>query len=262
MILQKGNSKLGTKLIYTFSMRPGVAYTCPGESSECSKWCYAKKGFLGAMPAALNKQDQNYQLSKSDKFVKEIVAEIKNRKIKVVRIHVVGDFYDNDYINKWIEIIKECKETKFFAFTRSWNVANLRKTVVKLSKLSNLRMWWSVDRSMPQPKNIPKKTRLAYMQVEDKDCPSYKVDLIFRVKPIRKNIVKRVGQAIVCPVENGVTKTTCEQCGICWNEQIEKPGASPLTTAAKPQRLALPLLTAIVGNNGENLQNSGGKVPR
>lgn len=62
-----------------------------------------------------------------------------------------------------------------------------------------------------------KNVRLAYMQVEKDDKPAYQVDLVFRIKSLRKNIQKKVDSILVCPPENGVSsKVTCESCGWCW----------------------------------------------
>jgi len=92
-----------------------------------------------------------------------------------------------------------------------------------MSKLSNVKMWWSVDHETGCPPRLPKNVRLAYMQVETNDIPDYKVDLVFRVDRVRDQLIaKKVANALVCPVENGITKQMdCMRCGFCWRNKGE-----------------------------------------
>lgn len=46
-------------------------------------------------------------------------------------------------------------------------------------------------------------------------------DLIFRVRPLRKEASRRIGLTLVCPHDTAVGKATainCGVCGICWKE--------------------------------------------
>ena len=43
------------------------------------------------------------------------------------------------------------------------------------------------------------------------------VDLIFRVRRLRRVPARRVGLVLVCPTETGLGQPrTCDRCGICW----------------------------------------------
>jgi hypothetical protein len=212
-----GNSKLGRN-IYTWSIPAGS--TCPGKSEPC-KECYAQDGFF-RMTNVKTALEKNLELSKGKDFVDYAVKEITRLKAKVVRTHVAGDLYDKEYAVKWYKIISLLKDVRFFIYTRSWRISAIRPTITKMSKLPNLRMWWSVDYDTGKPINKPSRVRLAYMQVKETDIPKFDVDLIFRVDELRHIKIKRINKAIVCPVENGTNiDFTCTQCGICWRDKGE-----------------------------------------
>ncbi len=208
-MLSKGNSKLG-KRIHTFSLEAGV--TCGGKTKLCTKHCYAAKGFF-CMPSVLEGYRRNLKASERADFVAVMVTEIREKGCTVVRIHVSGDFYSAEYVGKWMEIIRQCPGVRFYAYTRSWRVAEIRPELVQLSHLRNVRLWFSCDSESGTPKRVPKRVRLAWMQTEHDDARG---DLIFRVEALRPVVAKRIGLTMVCPVENGVTKTDCGKCGVCW----------------------------------------------
>lgn len=218
-LLRPGNTKLGLA-IWTFSI-PAV-YTCPGSSKLCRSLCYAARGFFttGSVKKSL---DDNLEATKSKDFVDLIVSQILEQDLKVVRWGVAGDIYSVPYAKKVLKIFKACKDTKFFIYSRSWRIARLRPYLVKMAKLKNVRMWWSVDEETGVPATKPKRVRLAYMQVRQDDLPKKRVDLFFRDRAAQTGVVKRIDGALVCPPENGVTATTCEKCAMCWSDPSDLP---------------------------------------
>ncbi len=208
-LLGSGNTKLGEG-IATFSL-PAVS-TCPGSTPTCRADCYATKGnFLFAVSA----YKRNLVASKADNFAPRMIAEVRRRFAGCVRIHVAGDFYSPDYVEKWLTIVHSCPDTRFYAYTRSWRVPEMVPGLSRLSRLRNMRLWYSCDRDTGTPSRIPKRVRLAYMQAGPEDMPS-RADLVFRVKRLRRKVAKRIALALVCPVENGVTKgVTCGSCRVC-----------------------------------------------
>jgi hypothetical protein len=218
MLFQQGNSKLGKK-IWTFSIPAGD--TCPGKTEACSKECYAASGFF-LMPNVARSLDRKFDYTKLPSFVADATAELKQVKAKVCRVHVAGDLYDTEYAKKWLDIFKNVPDCRFFIYTRSWRIPEIKTVITQMSRLPNVRMWWSVDKDTLKPKSIPKKVRLAYMQVAHDDVPKYKVNLTFRVDRLHSKVVKRVSDSLVCPVENGVTENmTCMKCGFCWRDKGE-----------------------------------------
>ena len=212
-LLVPGNGKLGTA-IYSWSL-PAVT-TCPGASPACLKACYAKRGnFVWA--AIRERYRRNQKRAHRRCFVERVVREIRQRNIKVVRVHPSGDFYSANYIQKWRNIAKRCPGTVFFAYTRSWRDATLLKELQRLAKLRNFYLWLSCDRSSERPPHMPE-ARVAFMRVGQEELPAYAIDLVFRTT--RDTVEKRVNGVFVCPTENGVqtqTKITCSKCQLCFS---------------------------------------------
>lgn len=234
MLFKQGNTKLGRR-IYTFSIPAGD--TCPGKTGTCGKECYAAEGFF-VMPNVARSHLAAYNVTKSPSFVEDAVAELKKIKAKVVRVHVAGDLYSRAYAQKWLAIFRKSPQCRFFIYTRSWRIKDIRPVITKMSKLPNVRMWWSVDKDTGRPRSKPKTARLAYMQVDHSDIPIYKVDLFFRTGLLRDRIIKSINKGLVCPVENGVTKDmNCMKCGFCWRDKGET-----ITWNQNLQRMELPLL--------------------
>jgi hypothetical protein len=89
-------------------------------------------------------------------FVELIVNEIKKRKdVKYFRIHESGDWYCQEYLNKWFEICRRLPDIKFTAYTKSFHLDYSQKP-------DNLVIYFSV---MPDTKmeNIPEGPR-AYLE--------------------------------------------------------------------------------------------------
>lgn len=211
--LVKGNSKLG-KAIYSFSLQAGL--TCPGKSALCVRFCYAGQGYF-LQPNVQRAYKRNLRLTNRADFVDRMVREIHRVKPKVVRIHASGDFYSPEYARKWAEIARLCPSTRFFAYTRSWRVPEIRRELARMADLPNVRLWFSCDKDTGIPASWPERVRLAWMQTAEDDLPP-RADLVFRIKKLRKKAAKRIGLALVCPVENGATgnRTDCGRCKLCW----------------------------------------------
>ena len=89
--------------------------TCP-MADECVAFCYAKKGayiWKNVKPAF----EFRYQLSKTDKFIAKINAEIILKEPEYIRVHDSGDYYSKKYLNKWIDIAKANPDVKFYSYT-------------------------------------------------------------------------------------------------------------------------------------------------
>ena len=113
--ITKGNIKLGKML--NFSLPP--IKSCPGSTPTCRKICYAKKSYI-QYPAVRTAWDENFIASKQDDFIKQVNTEIRrSRTIRVVRIHVSGDMYNQAYLDKWIQIAKDNPEFTFYTYTKT-----------------------------------------------------------------------------------------------------------------------------------------------
>ncbi len=61
---------------------------------------------------------QREHLSKDHDFVEVLSNEIKIRHPRYVRVHESGDFYSQEYIEKWAKIAKENPDVTFYAYTK------------------------------------------------------------------------------------------------------------------------------------------------
>lgn len=224
--LSLGNTKLG-QAIWHFSL-PAIS-TCPGRTDDCEAVCYATQGNYN-YDNVQSRLRYNEVLRRDPGFELLVSNFIRSQLIRVVRIHVAGDFDTIEYVDKWVRIAMRNPDTIFFAYTRSWRVPNLRKRLLVLAKLPNVQLWWSCDRQTKAPRKHAT-VRRAYMALSDEDIPNYAVDLVFRASRSTKQVTQ--GQTLVCPAERQSwargrskksstlrkppRKVTCSQCQLCFN---------------------------------------------
>ncbi len=111
------NSKLKKDNIFKFSLP--VKSTCIG-AQACLEYCYATKGAYRTYKKLIDAgHKKNFEFSKSKTFVSSMLSELNRRKIKVVRLHDTGDFYSQDYVNKWVTIALYNPKIRFYAYTKS-----------------------------------------------------------------------------------------------------------------------------------------------
>lgn len=114
LIKINGNAKLKKGQIAYFSLPPGppiCKMACPN--------CYAMKFYKMRATVRKNYID-SYKASRRKDFVDIIsnqIAKLQNR-IWAIRVHDSGDFYSQEYINKWVEIARRFPTIKFFTHTK------------------------------------------------------------------------------------------------------------------------------------------------
>lgn len=211
MAVTPGNTKLG-RLIWCWSL-PTLAIICIGATELCKKLCYAMKGFF-RMPSVKDAHYNNYELSLEEEFPQYVSMALSEVFARVVRVHVSGDFYDEAYVRKWLQIVRRRPYIAFYAYTRSWRIPEMLPALKELAKEPNFFMWWSCDQDTGAPPRT-KYARRAYLMENDDDVAPYKVDLVFRDKSTTVMKYDPKGNQ-VCPYDNGVTRTTCSQCKLCF----------------------------------------------
>lgn len=127
MYLSNGNRKLGGGfLIWSLPAKK----TCIGSTPLCRKNCYSDKAER-LYPKCLPSRERNLIDSKSDLFAEVMIAYITAtappRFNGYFRIHESGDFYSQDYLNKWITIATRLPSIKFLAFTQSYQLDYFKK---------------------------------------------------------------------------------------------------------------------------------------
>ncbi|MCP4493348.1 MAG: hypothetical protein GY820_39490 [Gammaproteobacteria bacterium] len=185
--LSFGNGKLSRR-IGSFSL-PRVT-TCPGMSEWCKLFCYMAKLEIAyaSMLASYHANVENSTVHPrewSDAMVRDIE---RKRVLDAVRIHVDGDFHSAPYVRAWIAIIRACPDVRFYAYTRSWAVKRLRKSLEELRSLPNMTLFASMDPTMENP---PAGWRVAWIEGDPR------------------------AKGPICPEQQG-RKANCAECGICF----------------------------------------------
>ena len=232
--ISEGNEKTEC---YSFDLPAKI--TCPGMSDYCGDKCYAFK--LAQVYRNVGaKYQRNLEFANTDKFVPYMIKSIPAR--CEFRIHVSGDFYSSEYIRKWYEIVAARPDVTFYAYTRSWLIADLWHAIQWLHVLHNINVNLSVDvdTGMPEVSNA-EYLRWCYLTGDD-TAPNWlrKGDIIFRSnhtarpgghKWKRKKAIKdgldpnkvaplihKMGEATVCPLERGRDLPkyfSCAKCHLC-----------------------------------------------
>ena len=182
-----GNDKVG-KHVSIINREAGA--TCPGESELCAG-CYAKKG---------NFKRFNLQA----KFAAGTINLPKTLR-DLFRWHVSGDFDTVEYIHFAIEVVRNNPDTRFWAYTRSWNVPELLPHLEILRSIPNMQLFASCDTTMPMP---PEDWRVGYIIGDDR----------FRGMPCLEQACSKEcpTDCVGNPRKGHVSKMPdCETCGYC-----------------------------------------------
>ena len=140
--LGRWNTKLG--LVPSFSLP--ILRTCPGKTEACKRLCYGLNGRFNRQKVR-EIYENNLQETKQASFVDRMVSEILGTGARVLRLHVIGDFYSAKYVGKWIEIANRLPDVKFFGSTRSWRVPRIRGALKNFHDLPNVYLRASIDLS-------------------------------------------------------------------------------------------------------------------
>ena len=214
------NKKLGQGVFWWSIARE---LSCPGASAVCREICYGKRGRIGKASNDVP-YGRRFMAAKSRTFVPDLLAAIRNKHPVAFRINDIGDYFSEDYVRKWIEIVENRRDIRFFGYTRSWWVRRrgrpLWPALRQLAAQPNMVLFLSIDRSMTT-KMVPRDAAdlpWAWVAVDDNDLPDRPVDLVFR--NFRRKLLPLANPnhfgGPVCRNEDGITETTCRECGICW----------------------------------------------
>ena len=125
----RGNAKLkNTDKVHFLIWNLPSQTTCPYATDLCKKSCYAKRA--ERYPSCKNSRQQNYYDSLEYDFTLNMIYTIellinsnaiKGKKI-YFRIHESGDFYNQEYFDKWLKVItyfEGYENLTFLAYTKS-----------------------------------------------------------------------------------------------------------------------------------------------
>lgn len=203
--LEKGNGKTGISgkifdRIFVWNLPPVI--TCPGMSNWCKYNCYNADDRYEKFP--IDKWCENLWWVLNDKktLEKRINFQLEEHKAErtAVRIHSSGDFFSNEYIAFWRDIISRNSDIYFWAYTRSWTVKELVDDIKELDKLDNIKLILSWDETMTQTIDGFAKSIV------------YNSDEEISVALNRKD-------GIACPEQYDLV-SSCADCGICINKSL------------------------------------------
>lgn len=113
--LTNGNEKLHSVLVFDL---PAVL-SCPNCSS-CKNTCYALQAQMQYADCRVFR-NTNFHLAvfNIDKLQMLIENQLSTAITKVVRIHGSGDFFNQEYIDMWANIISKFPHKQFYAYTKA-----------------------------------------------------------------------------------------------------------------------------------------------
>ncbi|MDD5039329.1 MAG: hypothetical protein PHN78_08480 [Dehalococcoidales bacterium] len=140
MLISRGNLKIGE--LPSFSLP--VITTCPGKTPFCERYCFGLKGNFN-LQNVKDANDRRLEATFRADFVDTIVNEIVKSKAPAFRIHVVGDFFLPEYVEKWISIANILDHVIFFGSTRAWRCNFLIESIKRFRDLRNVYVKASTD---------------------------------------------------------------------------------------------------------------------
>jgi hypothetical protein len=139
---QKGDAKLG-KNIHTFSLPAG--HSCPF-AYECAAYADEETGKIedgkfqrfrcfaasdeALRPTVRKARWHNYRAllaARTKVGMYNLIMYSFPKKATLVRVHVSGDFFNQDYFDAWMDVADYFKHIKFYAYTKSIPYWNKRK---------------------------------------------------------------------------------------------------------------------------------------
>src|SRR5579871_1492877 len=157
-LLARGNDKIGSKI---FAYNLPARTTCPGMSAVYSA-CYATKG-RWLFPAVRSGLEWNLRTARRRHFTEDMVEELRRRKVRLLRLHSSGDFFDATYTGRWAEILDRSPNVVAYAYTRSWRVGGIRPALEELADPPRMRLWYSADADTGMPSAVPARVRVAWL---------------------------------------------------------------------------------------------------
>lgn len=137
----------------TFGLPAGSEYSCGGMTDVCGEICYADR-IEDVFPSVkalvlhnwglLKDADLDEMASLLDEMIAKFVkASDKRGAEKIFRIHWDGDFFSEEYVQAWTQVIRKWQDVQFWVYTRqAFAVRSL-----SLASLSNLALYFSADRA-------------------------------------------------------------------------------------------------------------------
>ena len=137
-------AKTGKK-VYSFSLLSGHA--CPF-ANECFSKVVNRKVVDGpntkfrcfsasqeaTFPKTFDARESNFNLIKAEKGnvkgLSKLISTSLPSKAEIIRIHIGGDFYTQNYFDAWLDVAKNTPDITFYAYTKSLSFWVARKNQI------------------------------------------------------------------------------------------------------------------------------------
>ena len=120
-LISRGNAKLHKSVgIWSIIASQEVC------GREC-EGCYAIKEQNRWKGTVISGRTNRLNLSKTEEFVGRMVTEINNSKYCYIRLHGSGEFYSQEYLDKWYNISRQCPDKVFYTYTKRHNEYDFSK---------------------------------------------------------------------------------------------------------------------------------------
>jgi hypothetical protein len=212
-MLSLGNGKLGEQVAH-FDLPAGEGY-CPGATASCLSSCYALRGRFH-FQNVVDKLRWCFEEAQRPGFERKVIREIRRRGLLLVRLHCSGDFFSQQYAERWLRVMRTLRRVRFWFYTRSWRVPAIEAVLREMAALRNCKAWYSLDRDTGRPAERPPGVRYCYLQ--DADEAVGQVDLVFRTRRMLDR--PAVGLPVICPSDTPSGRKAgmnCGQCGLCYD---------------------------------------------
>lgn len=187
------NAKIGGKVtkgawagmpIYTLSLEE--RWTCP---RTCAVWdcCYGN-----GMPMAVRFRYDDALLGQLER---ELAALNLRHHGFVVRLHVLGDFPDTEYVRRWMGWHKRFQNLHVWGYTARARDSEIGR-MIRLMNAARADRWAVRFSVAPGAARTPMQAAVLW------ELPA--------------TGLATVDDEVVCPQELGLTRT-CGTCGLCWN---------------------------------------------
>lgn len=118
----------------------------------------------------------------------------------VVRLHILGDFYSVEYVERWARWLKEIPQLRVFGYTAWPATTEIGGAIMKL----RTRMWdrFAIRTSVPADMILGRNPKVEYQPL---------------ATTIRRVAQGKQPEGIVCPAQTH-DDVCCGSCGLCWSE--------------------------------------------
>lgn len=175
--ISTGNTKLAQDGIACFDIPQ--ASTCRGAGS-CLGFCYASLGNYTYRVKVQNMLNNFYTSLNPEVFTPEVKKSYEKlpRYIKTIRLHSSGDFYNQEYLDTWVKIMRETPEFRYYAYTKSldldWTEALKLNNFFRIQSIGGI-FDHLIDTNLAHSRIFPDKESLlaaGYLDASESDLPA------------------------------------------------------------------------------------------